>query len=213
MSFSRRLSTCVLALFVAVSAMAQNNDEHALTPEREAAALTFAKRHHRELYDLLTQLKEMDSKGYESALTELFRTSERIARYKSRTPDRYETEIELWKIDSRVRLLIARSARGMEEETRSEIKTLLMQRNAIRAAQLQRDRDKLQERLTKLDEQITELSDSSEVIADRELDRLMKSAKTRQSPRNANTTANRPTPKKSPVTSAGSQPAKTNQSN
>ncbi len=150
-----------------------------LTPEREATALAFAKRHHRELASLLQQLKEMDSAKYESAISELSRTSERLTRYKDRLPERYKSDLEIWKIDSRVRLLVARSAGGMEEETREQVKNLLMQRNRLRKTQYQAERKKLQELLKRPDQQGAQLADESESIAERDLDRLMKSVRSR----------------------------------
>ncbi|QDT34398.1 DUF342 domain-containing protein [Thalassoglobus polymorphus] len=150
-----------------------------MTPEREAAGLAFAKEHHEELSSLLLQLKEMSPGKYESAISELFRTSERLSRYKDRLPERYSMELELWKIDSRVRLLVARSASGMEEETREQAKKLLMERNQLRKTLYQAEQKKLQERLKRLEEQVAQLETESESIADRDLDRLMKSVRSR----------------------------------
>ena len=185
----------------------QEQGEGPMTPEREAAAMTFAKRHHPELSVLLGQLKDMDAAKYQSAVTELFRTSERLARYQERFPDRYETELETWKIDSRVRLLVARSVKGMEEETRQEVKDLLMERNEVRRKQLAIERDKLKERMSRLDEQISQLKNENEVLADRDLDRLMKTVRTRTT-----TTKTKPTPPKTTPARVQSNDSPTKQS-
>src|SRR5687767_13810045 len=50
-----------------------------ITPEREAAVMTFVKHHHAELAELLIHLKENAPKEYERAVRDLFRTSERLA--------------------------------------------------------------------------------------------------------------------------------------
>jgi len=151
----------------------------AMTPEREAAALTFAKRHHPELVRLLEQLKGMDVSGYKVAITDLFRTSERLAKLQPRQPERYQTELELWKIDSRLRLLAARSSAGMNDALRDEMLTLLTQRNAIRLAQMRFEQDRLAARLKRLDETIETLETTSQEIADRELAKLLKSVNNR----------------------------------
>lgn len=171
---------------------AQNKTAAPLSPKHEATALTFAKRHHAELASLLDQLKEMDAQKYQSAIQELFRTSERLSRYQKRMPDRYKSDLEIWKIDSRVRLIVARSVNGMEDETRKQVKGLLLKRNQIRFRQLTSDRKKQQDRLKRLDEQISQLKTDSDTIAERDLDRLMRSvrnrSKTRKKPSAAKTT-------------------------
>lgn len=181
------LSVSLAGLFVCMTILLSGeresfgqSNEGPMTPEREAAALTFAGRHHPELVSLLNQLKQRDAKKYQAATTELFRTSERLARYQDRQPDRYQTELETWKIDSRVRLLVARSVKGMEEETRQQVRELLMQRNDLRREQLIRDRDKLQERVARMNEQIVQLKDENATLADRELDRLLRTANGRR---------------------------------
>ncbi len=180
--FAAGLLVTVLLTQVSVESLfAQQkvSERVSMTPEREAAALAFAKEHHGELSSLLSQLKEMSPGKYESAISELFRTSERLSRYKDRLPERYSMELELWKIDSRVRLLVARSASGMEEETRDQVKKLLMERNRLRKTLYQAEQKKLQERLNRLEEQVAQLEAESESIADRDLDRLMKSVRSR----------------------------------
>lgn len=176
------LGLCLLGMLLFASpADAQATNKVTVTPEQEASALGFAKEHHRELHTLLLQLREMDRRQYQSAIEELSRTNERLARSQERQPDRYASELEIWKIDSRVRLLVARSVAGMEEETRAQLKSLLIQRNLVRTAQLKSDHEKLQERLTRLQEQITQLEDAPEEAAERELQRLMRSVRSRPS--------------------------------
>ena len=80
-----------------------------LTPEREAAAITFVRQHHAELVDLLNQLKETKPAEYQAAIRELFQTSERLAQLREQDPQRYELELDAWKTKSRIRLLAARS--------------------------------------------------------------------------------------------------------
>ncbi|TWT55769.1 hypothetical protein KOR42_25800 [Thalassoglobus neptunius] len=167
-----------LILFLNTSLQAQDQKE-AFTRQQEMVALEFAKEHHRELHKLISQLKEMDPQRYESAIAELFESSERLNRFKERVPDRYETEIELWKIDSRVRLLVARSMSGMEEEAREQIRRLLIRRNRVRATQLAREKKKLEERIDRMEQQIDDLQTNTEQLAENELNRLLRSARNR----------------------------------
>lgn len=174
-SFAAVLS---LVLLLNTSLQAQDKKE-SLTKQQETVALEFAKEHHRELHKLISQLKEMDPQRYESAIAELFESSERLNRFKERMPDRYETEIELWKIDSRVRLLVARSMSGMDEEAREQIRKLLVKRNRVRATQLAHEQKKLEERIDRMEQQIADLQNNTDQLAENELNRLLRSARNR----------------------------------
>jgi hypothetical protein len=54
-----------------------------VTPERQAAVMTFVQRNHPELADLLAHLKARQPAEYEGAVRELFRTTERLAQIQS----------------------------------------------------------------------------------------------------------------------------------
>lgn len=158
---------------------AQNPELPSFTPEREAAALTFANLHHPELASLLEQLKSSNPKGYRSAVQELFAQSERLARLQARTPERYESELTLWKLDSRIRLKAARSAMSDASETREELKALLLERNDLRLSLIKQDRERQAARLEKLDASIQQMEQNREQAADNELERLLNTARNR----------------------------------
>lgn len=162
---------------------AKAGDEAAepVTPEREAAALTFARLHHPELAELLAQLKTMDAARYQAAVQELFKTSEQLARIQARSPDRYAIELDLWKIDSRIRLAVARSTMVDPDELRDEIKQLLLKRNELRIRQLEGERARLLGRVEKLDASIEKLRSSGDATAERELQRLLRSVQAKNS--------------------------------
>lgn len=164
----------------------------AVTPEREAAALTFARRHHPELADILEPLKSMDRKGYDKAIQELFRTSEQLTKLQARTPSRYESELALWKIDSRIRLLVARAAKGDRDKLRKEVKKLLLDRNDIRMEEYVKEKERLEARISKIDASIDNLKKNGNALADKEIDRLLKSvepASKKPSTKNSTTTS------------------------
>jgi hypothetical protein len=174
-----------------------------VTPEREAAALTFAKLHHPELASLLKVLKASPHDGYEDAVRDLFKTSERLTRLKARTPERYELELQLWKVDSRIRLLAARLAMEDNEELRDQLHKLLREKIDIRAAVLRDDRTKTAARLEKFDADLQQLTADPAASADAELERLLKSAKAtaqkNQRPAKANTSTTNPGKPKAPA--------------
>ena len=166
------LSLFVLTIY-SQQLFAQNVNEE-ITPQRERVVFKFAKQHHAELATLLQNLKEMDEKKYDSAILELSRTYDRLERVKARSQERFQTDLALWKIDSRVKLLVARSIHGMEEETREQIQGLLLKRNAIRLDQYTEERDRLKNRLSRIEEQLEELKENGESLAEQDMERILK---------------------------------------
>lgn len=148
----------------------------AITPEREAAAETFARLHHPELADLLQRLKAAHHADYDNAVRDLFRESERLARLKSRDVARYELELQIWKVSSRIRLATARLAMDDSDSLRSDLRSLLRERVTLRAQLVQLDRDKTAARLQKLDADLKSLTADPETLVDQDLERLIKSA-------------------------------------
>ena len=140
-----------------------------ITPAREAAAHTFVKQHHPELSDLLTLLQEQNPKEYDRAIRELFRESERLANLRERDEERYELELRVWKINSRVRLAAARITMGETPELRRDLRDLLLEQIDARRAALVNERDKTAERLEKLDKQIQQMDRQRELMAERAL--------------------------------------------
>ncbi len=150
-----------------------------VTPEREAAAETFARLHHPELAELLGRLKAAAPKEYREAVRDLFRESERLAKLKARDPARYEIELELWKVGSRIHLATARLTMNESGQVRAELEELIAARLALRTRLLQYDRDKVVARLEKLDAELKSLTDRRDELVAQEVERLLKSARTK----------------------------------
>jgi hypothetical protein len=151
-----------------------------VTPAREAAAVTFAGRHHPELAELLAHLKKKNRPEYTKAVAELFRTSERLAKLEERDQERHELVLQLWKLDSRIRLLAARMTMSKDVSLKDELKGTLFERNTVRLQLLSLDRDRLQGRIDKVNENIDELSQDREGQVARELERLKKLSEPRK---------------------------------
>lgn len=147
--------------------------------EREAAALQFAAEHHAELASLLEQLKSSNPKGYRTALQELSTQSERLTRLKTRMPERYDGELAFWKLNSRIRLLAARSVMSDNDASRAELRALLLERNDLRLSLAREDRQRQAARLEKLDVTIRQMEENREQSADTELERLLNTARNR----------------------------------
>ena len=138
-----------------------------ITPEREAAVMTFVKRHHPELAELLIHLKEHAPREYDRAVRDLLRTSERLAQVQEKDNSSYELELKLWQARSRAQLFAARLQMVDREELRQQLRSTLNEEYDLRQRQLARDRDRAEERRKSLAEQI----DKRERRRDEELEK------------------------------------------
>ncbi|MFG0332178.1 MAG: hypothetical protein ACF8TS_02355 [Maioricimonas sp. JB049] len=185
---------------------------HAKTEDaaREKAALAFAAEHHPELATLIRQLRRMNPDAYQKAIQELSRTSERLSRFRERAPDRHDVELHLWKLDSRIRLLAAQSAMSVAEDRREQIRQLLIERADVRLEQLRLERERVMTRLQRLDRSIDELQSRRPELVEKELNTLLKSARSRAAEKQ--TPAKRKNSEKAPqagTTDRSSKPATT----
>ncbi|MCA9048948.1 MAG: hypothetical protein KDA89_09495 [Planctomycetaceae bacterium] len=126
----------------------------ALTREQEESALEFARRNHPELGRLLEQLRRSSSAGFSRGVREVHGTVQRLERLREKQPDRFEYEVNDWKLGSEIRLLTARWVMSQDPELEQQIRSLLVERQTARLQRLQSDREKLADRLENLDTQI-----------------------------------------------------------
>ena len=160
-------------------------EEAPVTAESEAAILAFAREHHPELADLIEKLKSNRPQGYRQAIRELGKAQDRLTKLRSKNPERAEFELELWKVDSRIHLLTARSVMSdtvfNDTDLKDQLRLLVTKRQQQHLKLLEYDRSKVAERLSKLEAQISEESSPHDV--EKECDRLLKSAKNRIAPK------------------------------
>jgi hypothetical protein len=181
---SLSLTICLLGLSVCFEmlSLAHAADPPAdppMTSEREVVALQFARQHHPELAQLLDQLKARNSRQYTAAIRDLFKSADRLERLRSRNPERYETELRIWQLDSQIRLLAARLASMTDSALDEELRGLLRQRQSIVLKQLEDDRARIQARLERLDKSIDELQSQGDALVEREFHRLQQNAHSR----------------------------------
>ena len=158
-----------------------------LTPGRQTAAMTFAKLHHPELADLLTHLKQQNRAEYKHAIREIYQTSEQLARTRERWPERYQLNLEAWKLDSRIRLMLAHIMISKNDvELDGELEKLLLKRVDIQVQQLTVQRERLTQqlervtrRVEKLDASISRIESDRKAAARKALLRIKRSLKAR----------------------------------
>lgn len=147
----------------------------AFTLEREAAALTFVSLHHPDLAQLLGQLKNSQPDQYERAIRELFRTSENLAQLQEREPQRYEYELESWRLNSRIQVLAARLMMGPDAEIEDQLREALRAQADLRIRQQQATRDRMAERLTQVDKDLEAARRDRDAKVQRDFQRVMQS--------------------------------------
>jgi hypothetical protein len=148
-----------------------------LGADDEAAALGFAKQHHPELAKLLGPMKSARPKEYQKAVREISRVAERLARLETRSPERYAIELDLWKTESRLRLVAARTAMVDDDERREQIEKLLTDRNSLRIRLYEFERTEAEARISQLNSQIETLKAQEQDAVRKEVDRLVNNAK------------------------------------
>lgn len=146
----------------------------AIGKERAEAAVKFARKHHPELAELLEGLQRSDDRNYQAGLKVLTRDSERLKNMGERKDERYPLSLELWKLDSRIRLEIARLSMSPDEDFEPRLRPLMEKRRDARIQLVRMERRKTAERLAKYDEQLKTLESKSDSLVGSEIDRLKK---------------------------------------
>ncbi|HUE16901.1 MAG TPA: hypothetical protein VMR25_22180 [Planctomycetaceae bacterium] len=171
----------------------------ALTAEREADALAFAREHHPELAALIEKLRKDNRRQFDRAIRELAQDHERLVRLKKVSPPQYDLALAAWKLDSRAHLLAARMTMSQNPALEAELKQVLRDRVDVRLKQLQFERGRLQDRLTTVDKAIQGIEGNKEAVADRDLQRIKHSVARSRRP-----ATKKPTPSETKSSSAAS---------
>lgn len=145
-----------------------------ISKSREKAAVRFAHQHHPELAELLECLRRSDTRNFQAGLRALTRDSERLAKLAERDDERYSVSLELWKLDSRLRLEVARLSMSPGEDFEPRLRPLMEQQQAARIKLIGLERKRLADRLTKYDEQLRRLNGSPNELITLEIERLQK---------------------------------------
>ncbi|MBI1346518.1 hypothetical protein GC163_09535 [bacterium] len=178
---SSRITACLLACAITwslgSSPSLQTFADDKVSESTTKSAVAFAREHHPELADLLEQLRKNAPKEFAAAISDLDKSRQRIARNKE-SSERYRLELEEWKLNSRIRLLVARLAMGQDSAIEDELRTAIEQRTQLRLELLEEERARLQQRIEKLNEQIAQQKQRSIEQVDKELAALLKSTTT-----------------------------------
>ena len=145
-----------------------------ISKERAEAAVRFARRHHSELAKLLEGLRKSNDRHFQTGLRALARDAERLAKMSERKDDRYPVSLELWKLDSRIRLEIARLSMSPDQNFEPRLRPLMEKRQAARVQLVKMELQRTTERLAKFDEELKTLQSGSDGLVGSEIERLKK---------------------------------------
>lgn len=171
------LLTLVAGLAGPAAQVATAQPRPAAEPGGEAAALAFARSHHPELAELLERLATTDRAAYEKAIRDVSQASERLARLRENDPERYDVALRLWTLDSRIRLLAARSTMSDDPAIDERLRELLRERRRVRLASLRLERTRLLTRLEKVEGQIAQLEGDPAPAVENDLTRIKREVK------------------------------------
>lgn len=123
-------SFLTLMLFVPAAIAEKNaatDDAQAATSfeQSEKEAIEFVQQHHPELVSLLESLKSMREKEYQMAIREISRIKKRLDVIAKRGPDIYMIELDAWKIQSKIDLLVAKGIAREKEVDKDAMRGLL----------------------------------------------------------------------------------------
>lgn len=158
------------------AAAVERTEQDLQSPLDEAAALAFAAQHHPELAALLKHMEKPAPREYRAGILDVEWSRQRLERTRERSPERYELELSEWKLNSQIRLLVARLAMGESPSQVAELKSLVRDRATVRLQLLEDDRDRMTARLERLESQIATRRTDADQIVEREVQNLVGSA-------------------------------------
>ena len=145
-----------------------------LTESDLDATMAFASEHHPELARLLEHLRKSRSNEFQRAARELNQQMQVLEKLKERNSPRFENQLKLWKVDSQIRVLVAKWSHSKDKAFEHQIRQLLQQRRDTKLAQLKAESQRLTDQLRKVETQMAIFSDSSDSEIDREWEQLAK---------------------------------------
>lgn len=125
-----------------------------LTAADEQAAIQFAEQHLPAMASLVKRLKGRDVVAYRTAINELSTDAKRISRFQERQPDRFQNELNLWKVDTEIRLELARWTVTGSDRQEVSLLRLLQRQQTLRNERLAIERQRLQARIDQIDKRL-----------------------------------------------------------
>jgi hypothetical protein len=124
---------------------------------QESAAVEFVKQNHPELVSLLRLLKSMKQSEYDAAIREIGKVRKRLELLETRDKELHAIELESWRLQSKIDLLLARSVALNREVDAEALRRLLKRQIDIQRRRLKHERTVLVERQKQIKESLDKL--------------------------------------------------------
>ncbi len=143
----------------------------------ETSAIDFVKAHHPELVTLLQLLKSMKETEYEAAIREINKTQKRLELFRNRDKEHYSIELETWKTQSKIDLLMARAIASGKELNASDLRKLIKRQSELQQKRLRHEQSVLADRQKNLKETLDKIEAEAEERVEQQLLLLTKRVK------------------------------------
>ena len=163
---------------VANAAIGENESRGSSIPtafeQMESDAITFVKEHHPELVSLLQLLKAMREKEYETAIRDIDRVRKRLETLVKREPETYQIELDGWKIQSKIDLLLAKGLAKDKAFNAKNLRGLLKDQVEIQKKRLKNEQANIAKRQEQLADQLQKLEGRESERVEQQFVLLMK---------------------------------------
>lgn len=148
--------------------------------ESEAMVLPFVEEHHSQLVSVLAALKQSNPKEYESAIADINKSLRRLLQLEKRNKALYEVDLDAWKTQSRIDLMMARAIAKEHSLDEAALRSLDAQRRAIQVKRLKIELEQLEERKKQLQDSLVRLEDNEKERMDQQVLGMLKRIDTKK---------------------------------
>lgn len=142
--------------------------------EKESLALKFVEEHDPALASLLQVLKAMKPKEYETAINEVTKTRKRLEQLQSRDKPLYEVELDGWKLQSKIDMMMARAVAKEQAINEQALRQLVKERHVNQLKRLRVEQDNLKTREKQINESLERLQNNESDRLDQQFSALIK---------------------------------------
>ncbi len=151
-----------------------NSTNRSAFEQMESEAMSFVKQHHPELVSLLELLKAMKEKEFEIAIREIDKARKRLDSMLKGDPERHQLELDSWKIQSKMDLLLAKGFANDKAFNSKALRALLKDQVENQKLRLQNEQVNLVKRKRQIDEQLEKIQGHESEKVDQQFTALMK---------------------------------------
>lgn len=150
-----------------------------ISEQRKKQILAFVNEHHPELTELLKKLETgKKQRPWLNAMNGLNRAIKKLEGIKERNnPDRYESSLKQWKLESRIKVASAQLKHNDTEEGRAKLESLIAQHVDFYIDRLKKDREQTRNRLKQLDKKISDAESNRQQQIEKKLKSSLPKAK------------------------------------